>query len=235
VPAGLSLGVHNIEMKPLVSAVVAVLGLSVAVAGCGGSGTSDPTAKTTQPIQARQQTAVPVPSGLTLTNYGSVLSFGQSANVAFSANSARKTILELKVISATQGSLDDFAQYNVDDATRASTPYYVEVYVKNLGFGDVGQSGIPLFLVDNLNKLIRPSSFTTTFTKCPSMQFPVSFAPQAELTTCLVYLAPDHATMTGISFRAIQKFAPILWQGAVTPVAVPTKAATKAAGKSKSP
>jgi hypothetical protein len=220
VPAGLSLGVHNIEMKPLVSAVVAVLGLSVAVAGCGGSGTSDPTAKTTQPIQARQQTAVPVPSGLTLTNYGSVLSFGQSANVA---------------ISATQGSLDDFAQYNVDDATRASTPYYVEVYVKNLGFGDVGQSGIPLFLVDNLNKLIRPSSFTTTFTKCPSMQFPVSFAPQAELTTCLVYLAPDHATMTGISFRAIQKFAPILWQGAVTPVAVPTKAATKAAGKSKSP
>jgi hypothetical protein len=59
---------------------------------------------------------------------------------------------------------------------------------------------------------------------------PVTFAPNSYLTTCLVYLAPDHGTLTGVSFRAVQEDAPILWNGTVT-VPTPAKKPTKKSHK----
>ena len=53
---------------------------------------------------------------------------------------------------------------------------------------------------------------------------PTTFAPQATLTTCLVFLAPDHGTMAGVSYLgADDKGDPILWTG---PVATPSKKAS---------
>jgi hypothetical protein len=212
-------GVHNVGVqitwvRSLVRAAVAVLGLSLVLAACGG--TDKPKAAETPSPQAAQQTDVPVPAGVKLTEYGTGLKFGQSATVAYAPNAQRSTILKLTVLSATKGTVADLNGYTLDDSTRASTPYYVRVAVENVGEGDVGQTLIPLFLVDNRNTLISASSFTNSFAKCPSTPLPTTFAPQASQTACLVYLAPDHGTLAGISFRAVQEYAPIVWTGAIT-------------------
>ncbi|MET3960349.1 hypothetical protein ABIE44_000283 [Marmoricola sp. OAE513] len=206
---------HNVRMKSLVRVLVAVVGLTTVLAGCTDA--KDPDAKKSPGTPAATaQTQVPVPDGVELTEYGTDLTFGQSANVAYSPNDERQTVLQLTVNGVTQGTIDDLSGYTLEERTRASTPYYVKVTVKNVGQGDVGQTPIPLFLVDNRNTLISASSFTNSFTKCPSVPLPTTFAPQASLATCLVFLAPDHGTMTGVSFRAVQEFAPIVWTGELT-------------------
>ena len=225
--------VHNVRVissarRPAL-AVSALVVAGLTLSGCGGDAT--PQAKATK-TPTSVQTVVPVPTGIKLTEFGSELQFGQSATVAYAPNDQRKSVLELTVKSAAKGSINDLSSYALEDRTKASTPYYVRVSVKNVGFGDVGRTPIPLFLVDNRNTLISASSFTTTFAKCPSVALPTTFGPNATLSTCLVFLAPDHGTATGISFRAVQENAPIVWKGVVTvpqPTKQPTKKSTKKA------
>lgn len=210
--------------RPVLGLGVLLCAVGLVLSGCGGSAT--PKAKPTTPTLTAQ-TQVPVPSGVTLTAYGSTLKFGETATVAYAPNDRRKSVLELTVLSATQGSISDLANYALEDRTRASRPYYVQVSVKNVGTGDVGHTPVPLFLVDNRNTLISASSFTNAFTRCPSPPLPAAFGPSATLTTCLVYLAPDHGTMTGMSFRAVQENAPILWTGTVKVPKAPAVKKTK--------
>ena len=156
-----------------------------------------------------------MPDGVTLTKAGEELEFGQSATVAYEPNPQRSTVLELTVDSVRKGLISDLGNYVLDEKTRASTPYYVQVTVKNVGNGDVGRTPIPLWAVDTTDTLIQASSFTNSFTKCPSTPLPQSFAPAAETSTCLVYLVPGGGTLTGVSFRPVQAYAPILWTGTV--------------------
>jgi hypothetical protein len=200
-----------------------VLGVALTVSGCGGNAT--PRAKATQ-TPVNTETQVPVPSGVTLTKYGAELKFGESATVAYAPNNLRKSVVELTVLSASRGSIADLSSYSLDDRTRASTVYYVRVSVKNVGTGDVGRSPIPLLLVDNRDTLLQPSKFENApFTKCPSLPLPTAFGPNAAMSTCMVFLAPDHGTMTAMSFRPDQAQAPIVWKGVVT---VPAKTKKKA-------
>jgi hypothetical protein len=218
--------VHNVRVIPTTRALAVtalVMSAGLTLSGCGGDAT--PQAKETKtPVST--QTQVPVPAGVTLTALGTELKFGQAATVAYAPNDQRKSVLELTVRSASKGSISDLSSYALEDRTKASTPYYVRVSVKNVGTGDVGHTPIPLFLVDNRNTLISASSFTTSFKKCPSLALPTTFGPNATLSTCLVFLAPDHGLMTGVSFRAVQENAPIVWKGVVT-VPEPTKKPTK--------
>ncbi|MFL6160380.1 MAG: hypothetical protein ACJ72D_30190 [Marmoricola sp.] len=206
----------RLAFRPVL-ATTAALVAALVLAGCGGGAT--PQAKATQ-TPANTETQVPVPDGVTLTAYGSELKFGDAATVAYAPNDKRKSVLALTVLSAAKGSISDLSGYALEDRTKASTPYYVRVSVKNVGTGDVGRTPIPLFLVDTRNTLISASSFTNTFKKCPSVPLPTTFGPNASMSTCLVFLAPDHGTMTAVSFRAVQANAPILWKGVVKVPAV---------------
>ena len=215
---------HHVPVKPgrVVprSLLAVVLGLAVLSAGCGGS-EDTPQAKASK--TPTPTPSVNVPDGVTLTKNGTDLDFGQPATVAYEPNPQKATVLELTVNSVKQGTIADFSNYVLDDATKASTPYYVRVSVKNVGDGDVGQTPIPLLAVDGSNTLIQASSFTNAFPSCPSKALPASFAPAASTTTCLVYLVPDHGELTGVSFRPLQAFAPILWTGTIDPPPTPAK------------
>lgn len=169
---------------------------------------------------------VNVPPGITLTKAGTELKFGETATVAYEPNAERNSVLELTVKAARQGDIADLGSYVLDERTKASTPYYVDVAVKNVGDGDVGQTPIPLWAVDGSNTLIQASSFTNAFPKCPSTALPTTFAPNAVTETCLVYLVPDHGALTGVSFRPLQAFAPILWKAAVAPPKTPAPTPT---------
>jgi hypothetical protein len=204
------------------SALLAVLAL--ALAGCGGGDGEKPT---TKPSVSLPTGDVNVPAGVELTKAGAQLKFGEKATVAYEPNAQRNTVLELTVDKAAQGSVADLSSYVLDDRTKSSTPYYVDVTVKNVGDGDVGQTPIPLWAVDNANTLIQASSFTNSFSRCPSTPLPTTFAPNATVTTCLVFLVPDHGTLTGLSFRPLQAVAPIVWTGTVTPAATAPPAKKK--------
>jgi hypothetical protein len=192
--------------------VVAALALS----GCGGGNGEKPTTKPTVTLPTGN---VNVPSGVELTKAGAQLKFGQKATVAYEPNAQRNTVLEMTVASATQGSIADLSSYVLDERTKASTPYYVNVTVTNVGDGDVGQTPIPLWAVDDKNTLIQASSFTNSFSRCPSTPLPTTFAPHATVSACLVFLVPDHGKLTGVSFRPLQAVAPIVWTGDVKPAA----------------
>jgi hypothetical protein len=195
---------------------------SLALTGCGGE--EKPTAKPSVTLPTGN---VNVPTGVELTAAGADLKFGEKATVAYEPNSERNTVLEMTVGSATEGAIADLGSYVLDERTKASTPYYVDVTVTNVGDGDVGQTPIPLWAVDDANTLIQASSFTNAFPRCPSTPLPTTFAPNATVTTCLVYLVPDHGKLTGLSFRPLQAVAPIVWTGTVAPAAAPTPAKKK--------
>jgi hypothetical protein len=207
---------------------VPVVAAALALSGCGGAEkpTTKPTA--TEPTQN-----VNVPSGVELTKAGTELKFGEKATVAYEPNPERNTVLELTVNTAAEGTIADLGTYVLDDRTKASTPYYVNVTVTNVGDGDVGQTPIPLWAVDDANTLIQASSFTNSFTQCPSTPLPTTFAPNATVTTCLVYLVPDHGKLTGVSFRPLQAVAPIVWKGDVTTPATTPPATPKSKKKKK--
>jgi hypothetical protein len=198
---------------------------ALALTGCGGE--EKPTTKPTATLPTAD---VNVPAGVELTKAGTELEFGGKAIVAYEPNSERNTVLAMTVNSATEGTIADLGTYVLDDRIKASTPYYVDVTVTNVGDGDVGQTPIPLWAVDDANTLIQASSFTNAFTRCPSTPLPTTFAPNATVTTCLVYLVPDHGKLTGVSFRPLQAVAPIVWKGDVAPpaaAATPTKTPKK--------
>lgn len=220
--------VHNVRVthpapravlrpKVLRAAIVVVVA-ALALAGCGGK-----EKPTTKPTVTLPTSNVNVPTGVELTKPGASLKFGEKATVAYEPNAERSTVLELTVTGATQGVIGDLGSYVLDARTKASTPYYVDVAVKNVGDGDVGQTPIPLWAVDNANTLIQASSFTNSFARCPSTALPTTFAPNATVTACLVYLVPDHGTLTAMSYRPLQAVAPILWKGPVTPAEPPAK------------
>jgi hypothetical protein len=207
---------HPVPRAALRAAVLTVAA-SFVLAGCGGA-----EKPTTQPSVTLPTGNVNVPAGVELTKPGAELKFGEKAVVAYEPNADRSTVLEMTVTGATQGSIADLGSYVLDERTKASTPYYVDVAVKNVGDGDVGQTPIPLWAVDSANTLIQASSFTNSFSRCPSTPLPTTFAPNAAVTTCLVFLVPDHGTLTGLSYRPLQAVAPVIWKGTVTPATPPT-------------
>lgn len=191
------------------SAAALVLVPVLALSGCGST-PEDEQKNTPTPAPTGD---VEVPEGVTITEPGTELEFGEKAVVAYEPNNQRRTVLELTVDSATKGAIADLSMYTLDENTRKAVPYYVAVTVRNVGTGDVGRTPIPLWGVDATNTLLQASGFTNTFARCPSKPLPASFAPNATTTTCLVYLVPNGGELTAVSFRPQQQFAPIEWKG----------------------
>ncbi len=198
-------------VRPAAVTVVAALLL----ASCGGSddkAAKEPTT-TTSPSPS---STVKVPETAKLTDVGADLSFGETATVIYEPDQKTGSVLQLTVKKAARGTIKDFSGFILDPRTRAATPYYVDVAVKNVGEGDVGGSPVPLWGVDAKNTLLPPAAFTATFSRCPSEKLPKSFKPGASISTCLVFLAPDQGTMQAVSFRPNQQFDPIKWTGDIT-------------------
>jgi hypothetical protein len=195
------------------TALVLTAGLLLSSCSGGVEDAGEDASPTTSPSPT---STVPVPSGVSLTEPGTELGFGESGTVIFEANQNRGSVLRLTVKKAVRGSVKDFSSFILDEYTRSATPYYVSVSVTNVGQGDVGGVPVPLWGVDGDNTLLPAATFTTNFAKCQSEPLPTKFPADASLDTCLVFLAPEKGTLTGVSFRPTQQFNPIVWTGEVT-------------------
>lgn len=200
------------------SALVLAVALTTAACGGGQDDSDDAASPSGSPSAASPTGDIEVPEGLQLTEPGEELGFGDTATVAYQANAERGTVLGLTVLGVRTGRVQDLSAFQLDAATRASTPYYVRVRVTNEGPGGLGGAAVPLFAVDGRDVLIQPSTFTTDFERCPSGPLPRPFAVDAEVTTCLVYLVPEEGEeLTAVSYRPLQNLEAIAWTGDVQP------------------
>lgn len=215
----------------IIRSAAVTLAAALVLASCGGDGekAAESPAVTTSPSPS---STVNVPEAVELTDVGADLAFGDPATVIHEPDQKSGTVLELTVKKATEGTIKDFSGFILDDYTRTSTPYYVDVTVKNVGEGTLAGGAVPLWGVDAKNTLLPPASFTTTFDRCPSEPLPQKFEPEASFSTCLVFLAPDKGTMEAVSFRPNQEFDPIRWTGEITtPKPAPKKSEKKSGDK----
>jgi hypothetical protein len=212
---------HNVRVTPPRRArkalIVALLAPALLLSGCGSDSKDKPKA---QPSVDLPTGHVTVPPEINLTEAGTALKFGQPARVAYEPNTRRSSVLALTVVSVQTGRIADFAAYQLDPRTKRSRPYYVRVLVRNIGTGDLSRSAVPLLAVDNHDTLIQPSTFNNNFAKCPSRPLPAGFGPKKSFRGCLVYLVPSGGTLVKMSFRPLQAFEPITWDGTIQPAPV---------------
>lgn len=217
---------HNVPVmiRKSLLALAPALACSLVLAGCGGAETDEQEAAPS----STPSTDVTVPDGVTLTELGTRLAFGETATVAHEPNEERSSVLELTVTGVQRASISELGSYVLDDATRRSIPYYVTMEVANVGQGDLGRTSVPVFLVDSTDTLIHSSTFTNTFEPCPSTPLPESFAPADTTTTCQLYLVPEGAAYREMSYRPVQDQEPIVWEGDVTNTKARTQEVRKA-------
>ena len=230
--------VPSVSRAALSLAVLTTAG-ALALSGCssdsaGGKTESGASASVSESSASASSpspsSTVAVPDGAELTDQGGKLAYGDPATVIYESAQGPGTVLQLTVKSVRKGSLADFKGFILDDAYKQKASYYyANVQVKNLGEGDVGGIGVPLWGVNAANTLLPPVNFTTSFKPCPSQPLPKKFATGASLSTCLVFLSPDRGTLEAVSYRPSQEFNPITWTGDLTT----PKPTPKASAKSK--
>jgi hypothetical protein len=210
------------------------LAASLALAGCSSSADDRPAAgaagaSTTAATSATPY--LPVPDGVELTDPGSRLAVGDHAVVAYHPRQQEVAALDVQVTGLERASIKDFSAWQLSDAQRRSTPYYVRASIKNLGETDVGGLQVPLYVVNDQDVLLESTPFTSSFEPCPSTPFPQKFGPGERAKACLVYLAPNHGDLVAVSFRPEQTFDPITWTGEVSAYQPPKAGGTKAGDK----
>ncbi|MDN5893370.1 MAG: hypothetical protein L0H93_05040 [Nocardioides sp.] len=146
----------------------------------------------------------------------SVLEFGELASVTWKPKESLEGTVDLTVQKATLGSIKDFAGFKLDAAMKKSTPYYVQVKVKNTGDTDLGGVDLPIFLDNGSDVLFPPARITSSFTPCPSRPLPEKFVGGKTAKLCLVFIANEGTKLESIAVRADEEGATIDWAGKVT-------------------
>jgi PBP1b-binding outer membrane lipoprotein LpoB len=215
---------QNVRVTQLIRARSALIALlltpALVLSGCGTGDDDKPKA---EPSADQPTVTVDVPDDVTLTKAGTTLAFREPALVAYEPNPQRGTVLSLSVDSVQAARIGDFAAYQLDDRTKKSRPYYVRVSVKNLGTGDLSRMAVPIYAVDQDDTLIQQSTFNNSFATCPSLPLPAGFGGGKSMQGCLVYFVPNGGTLKAMSYRPLQAFPAITWEGAVLPPAVTKK------------
>jgi hypothetical protein len=187
----------------------AVLSLSACSSSDNASGSSSNTSAAGSPSPSASA------DGVALTDPGTRLGFGESATVEHRV-AGESSILKLTVKSARKGSVKDLSGFALDNAYKKNGNYfYVDVSVANKGTTKTGGYPVPLWGISGQDTLLQPVSFTTNFAPCPSKDLPNKFKPGDKLTTCLVFLSPNHGSLKGVSYRPSESFVPIEWHGKV--------------------
>jgi hypothetical protein len=208
-----------------------LLGLSVAaalvvagLAGCSGDSDGDPASVGGSGTvgDASASPYLPVPDGVTLTPQGTHFEVGDEAVVAYEPRQDEVGVLDLTVTKLEQTTTKKtLSAWQLTDAQKKSTPYFVHVTVKNVGDTDLGGRRVPLYVVNEDNLLLESTPFASSFDACPSTPLPAKFGPGRTADVCLVYLAPDHGQLEAVSFRPDESFDPIIWTGDVEKYVAP--------------
>lgn len=179
----------NIWRKP---GIVLVALACAAFALCGCAEDEKPPAKVPKGFE--------VPAGVTLTRAGAELPMGKTATVVYDPGGAASAI-SVRVDSAKVGSMDDFKFFSLDEKTKKSTPYYVNVTVKNRGPAGLGGATLPIYIHSSKNTVYPPNEVVGAFKPCPDPTLPKSFLPENIAKVCLVFLLPESEELQSIDLQ----------------------------------
>lgn len=216
-------------MRPSARLLVLPAVLTLVLAGCSDDGEQAPEGEASGSPSSSETVAeepyLEVPEGVELTAQGSALAVGDRATVAYELPRQKVGALEITVTSLEQASFDQFVGWDITKTIRQTAPYFVRATVTNVGDTDLGSKDgaqpVPLYAVDDQNRLVESSLFSGAFKPCEPATFPEKFKNGDKLKACMVYLAPDKGDLTAVSFRPTQEFNPIIWEGDVKPLAKP--------------
>ncbi len=180
----------------------------VVVLIAGGCGKADKKADATPTVPKGFQ----VPAGVTLTQGGTKLGVGRVAAVIYQVADKTRSVITVSVDKITKGDIaKDFRFFSLDDAAKASTPYYVTATVKNIGPAGLGGAPLPLYAHDSTNTISPPNELVGQFAPCPNGTLPKSFLPDATAKVCLVYLIPKGAKLQTIDMQTADLKTPVTW------------------------
>jgi len=225
----------------------AVLGGVLAVgalAGCGGSddGRGDDSETTTVDASATEESSapamegyLPVPEGVTLTEPGTELGFGDTAAIAWRPRQDTVVALDLTVdrIDVTSYK-ESFEGWVITPQMRGQVPYFVWARATNVGGNAVGQLLVPVYAQSGATSLYEPLDFREEpFEPCPGGQLPEKLRPGKSADLCFVYLLPEGQELTAAAFDLVGELQPITWSGKITSIEKPDKKKDKKGDKGK--
>lgn len=180
---------------------------ALALTGC----TSSEPAEKPSPSAVTPQ-GFDVPAGVTLTKGGSVQALGSPATVVLELGGQATSAVTVTVAKVKKGSIDDFRFFSLDEATKASTPFYVTVNVLNEGPAGLGGSALPIYANDDSFTNLPASDIVGEFKPCPASTLPATFLPGATADVCLVYLVPAGRTLQKIILQTGSTKDAISWK-----------------------
>ncbi len=216
---------HNDPMRVRARLLALPAVLTLVLTGCSGEGEDAPSGDASPAGESSSATApepyLPVPDGVELTSQGTALALGDTATVAWEPDQKTVGVLDIKVTSMEKASFKQFVGWDITKKIKKTSPYFVRATVTNAGEANLGSKKglvpVPLYGVDDQNRLIESSPFLGSFKPCDGAAFPEKFKSGATTKACMVYLVPDKGAIEAVSFRPDQEFNPIIWEGEVVP------------------
>jgi hypothetical protein len=195
--------VPSSRRRPVVAtALVAAL---LVLAGCSSGSGGDDKPKADVPK------GFDVPAGVTLTAAGSTIKAGDAASVVYEVDDAASAIT-VRVKAVRKGTMKDFRFFSLDAASRASTPYYVDVAVRNEGPAGLGGVTLPVLAHTASNTVFPPNELVGTFKPCPSSALPKSFLKGATAQLCMIFLLPKGETLSTVDLQTGSEADAIHWR-----------------------
>lgn len=152
-----------------------------------------------------------VPTGVELTKGGTKLIEDEPASVVYRVGDNAASAITVTVTSVRKGSIKDFRFFSLDSASKASSPFYVRVTVKNEGPAGLGGASLPIFAHDSGNTIFPPNELVGTFKPCPRPVLPKSFLPGSTAKLCLVYLVPKGKALQSVDLQTGSSADAISW------------------------
>jgi hypothetical protein len=179
---------------------------ALVLAGCSSSSDGD----TSDAVPVPKGFAVP--AGVTLTKGGTKLTEDKSASVVYQVGDKAASAITVTVSSVRKGSIKrDFTFFSLDAETKASTPFYVDVRVKNDGPAGLGGAALPIFAHDSSNTNLPANDIVGTFKPCRNATLPKSFLPGESAKLCLVYLVPKGKALQSVDLQTGSSKDAITW------------------------
>lgn len=190
-------------MKVVGAAAIAAL---VLLAGCGSDG----------PAEAETEATVPKgftpPAGVELTPAGTELTVGKPAIVVLEAGDGAASAITATPTKVTRGKMKDFTFFSLDEASKASTPYYVRATVTNEGPAGLGGLGAPFVVHDDTDMIVAPNVINGEFEPCKNGQLPAKFLPGDTAELCMVFLVPKDRKLVTIDAVSDEPATAVRWK-----------------------
>ncbi len=179
----------------------------------------------TESADATPSSYLPVPEGVTLTEPGTSLGFGETGTIAWRPRQDTVVALDLTVDRIDKTSYkESFEGWVITPQMKGQVPYFVRATATNVSGAAIGDLLVPLYALSDGTSMYEPLSFREeAFEPCPGGELPEKLKPGKTADLCLVYLLPEGLALSSAAFDLVGELAPVTWSGEITAIEKPKK------------